>query len=53
MRTVQLCVVAAFVTTIILLATPQFEAILNEPGTELLGLSLFKTTQTAVARPID
>jgi hypothetical protein len=52
LQTVLLCTAAALVVTIIWVATPQLNVMLNEAETEVIGLSLFKVTP-AVAKPAD
>src|SRR3954467_7214732 len=53
MRTVLLCVAGAIVLAAICVLTPQIEVMLNEAGTEVLGVSFFKLTQPAIAQPAE
>ena len=49
MHTVLLCLTAAVMVAMICVATPKIEVTLNEEGTELLGVSLFKSPSAAIA----
>jgi len=53
MQTVLLGVIAALILAIICVATPQLEVTLNEPGTEVLSVSLFKPASPAMAKAAE
>jgi hypothetical protein len=51
MQSVLLAFGAAVVLAVIWFATPQLAVTLNETGTEVLGVSLLKPVQPALAKP--
>lgn len=50
-QTVLALVGAGIIVAIICVATPQLSVTLNEAGTEVLGMSLLKPAQPALAEP--